>query len=144
MDNRVFNVNGRGKDMLIETIRLALWQEHGCYGDSHMPTDLAAKGYMISDVHGLILLWHVSQNDSAQVQFLVPHTPEMLGELAYEWLHGAQAKNCLPHLTGWDADCDHDGSNVMGWRAYCEDWGHVDHINAAVIAIKPSFLWYGK
>ena len=58
------------------------------------------------------------------------------------WLASDEAKQTVKE--GWDRDLDHDGSNGPGWRVYCEDWGHVATYSAAICAVKPVWLWYGK
>lgn len=124
--------------MLADTLRLAMWQQRGCYEDSR---DNRAEGYRISPTHGLILLWHVPR-DHGGTRFIAPLGPDALAETITEWLQTEEARS-VP-LTDWDRDCDHDGHNGDGWRVYCEDWGHVDHDPYSIVAIKRVHLWYGK
>ena len=39
---------------------------------------------------------------------------------------------------------DHDGDNSRGWRIYNEDWGHVDGLYQAFLAIAPAWAMHGK
>lgn len=139
MDNRVFNVNGSGKKMLADVLRLALFQSGGCYEKSVFGERKAA-GWTFSEEKGLILLWHVDK--STGNAFIAPLGPEALAEMVYEWLSSEQATSV--QLTDWDKDLDHDGHNSEGWRVYCEDWGHVGNNSYAIVAITPAYMWHGK
>lgn len=132
MDNRVFNVNGRTKEQLKLTLQLALHDEYG--------KDKTVSGWRTTQDHGLILLWHVSSKD--HVKFPVELNYEQLVEIVWSWLKSDDAKKVKQ--TGWDVDSPHDGHNNIGWRVYCEDWGHVADDHYAIVAIKPAYLWYGK
>lgn len=138
MDNRVFNVNGKGREMLADTLRLALFQQGGCW-----PSDKERKavGYRVHPQKGLILLWTI-RPEKGDLKFIAPLGPEALAEMITEWLNTEEAA-AIP-LTSWDADCDHDGHNSKGWRVYCEDWGHVDREWGAICAVTPAFMWHGK
>jgi len=39
---------------------------------------------------------------------------------------------------------DHDGSNGMGFRLFCERWGYVGECWGAFAALQPIWAWYGK
>lgn len=45
MDNRVFDINGQGKQMLADVLRLALWQRWGCYDSEHETGKASGYGY---------------------------------------------------------------------------------------------------
>lgn len=141
MDNRVFNINGKGKEMLVDVLRLALWHYRGGYeGQRDAST---AKGYMIDPKKGLILLWVLDEHNSAHQKFLAPLGAEALAENVYAWLQTEEAK-AIP-LEGWDKDADHDGHNSRGWRVFCEDWGHVGTAGyRAIVGITPAYMWHGK
>lgn len=138
MDNRIFNVNGKGDEFLLKTLELAFLQQGGY-------TAARARGWSFTKKHGLILHWHVSEPRSSANE--VHRFP---GELT--------AVQCLPFVSAWlespeaktvetldqDSDYDHDGSNGRGWRVFCEAWGHVNNDSYAFIAIKPAYMWYGK
>lgn len=138
MDNRIFNVNGAGKEMLADTLRLALWQQRGGYADQRGGK---AEGYMVSPTHGLILMWHVSPTNGGH-KFIAPLGAEPLAEMIMEWLKTEEARSIA--LGDWEEDIDQDGHNSKGWRVYCEDWGHVDGNHYAIVAVKPVYLWHGK
>ena len=127
MDNRIFNVNGKGDDTLLATLRLAFKQE----GDR-----CTAKAYIIDPEKGMILLWH---SDGGTV-FPSPLTPEQVVPIVSAWLATKPDIKC----ESWDKDHDHDGHNSLGWRVYVEDWGHVKSIFHTICAIKPAYLWHGK
>ncbi len=133
MDNRIFNVNGDGKDWLLDAIKLAL--RH------HFRDNNKIAGYKYYRTHGLVFLWHV-EKDKGESEFPVPIDAETATNIALEWLKSKQSKE-VP-LEGWDANADHDGSNELGWRVYCEGWGHVADNHYALFAVKPAYLWYGK
>jgi hypothetical protein len=130
MDNRIFNVNGCGKDHLALTLCLAFAQDFG--SGSRM-----SKGYVIHPQKGMILLWSGSKD---AVPFPCALSAEAAAEIVWQWLSSEPGTECK----GWDADYDHDGHNSLGWRVYCEDWGHVGHNHNAIVAVKPVYLWHGK
>jgi len=134
MDNRVFNVNGKGLEMLIATLQLAFSQEG---------RNTTAKAYTIDPEKGLILLWYIPDSKTKKINpFLVPLSAEAVAVQVMEWLKTDGAwETKLDH---WDEDCDHDGHNTKGWRVYCEDWGHVGTHHNAIVAIKPAYMWHGK
>jgi hypothetical protein len=139
MDNRVFNVNGRGAKMLADTIRLAISEECLCG---------PIAGWKKDPKKGFILYWFV---DSPSVTSF-PVSKERIDSFAAlivdsleeDWAKGLLKKECEAGVEDWDYECDHDGDNHLGWRAFCEDWGHVDHDAYAFLCIKPVWLWYGK
>jgi hypothetical protein len=137
MDNRQFNINGQGKEMLQRTIRLAFEQEG---------QRTTAKAYVIDPDKGLVLLWHPVKET---MPFPAHFNADAATEFIWAWL---QSEPKMEH-TDWDADLDHDGHNSMGWRVYCEDWGHVqlgprhstkEASHYAIVAVKPAYLWHGK
>lgn len=138
MDNRIFNVNGHDKDMLAAAIHMA------CAQDSSFEYNKRQKiaGYYINPEKGLVLLWATNERDARHQKFITPLTPEAVSSMVWEWLASEEAQK-IPHGP-WDYDMDHDGHNRIGWRAYCEDWGHVGNDPYSIVAIKPVFLWYGK
>lgn len=129
MDNRIFNINGEGKEMLERALEL-VFEQSGSQ---------TCKGWKFSIEHGLILCWWASQEI---IPFPGNLTAKQCVEFAWSWLLGDQAKTVK--LTGWDADADHDGHNSEGWRVYCEDWGNVADCSSGICAIKPVYLWHGK
>jgi hypothetical protein len=133
MDNRIFNVNGRGDDMLLAALKLVFMQE----GDN-----TTCAGWEYNSVKGLVLVWSTDDSREDVHPFPVPLTAEQCFPFVRAWLDSDQAR--MVQQKGWDAKTDHDGSNGDGWRVYCEDWGHVGENHYAICAIKPVVLWFGK
>lgn len=129
MDNRLFNVNGSGVDLLLQTLKLAFMQS----GHSH------CKAWSSSHEHGLILHWHSSDKVN---KLPAPMTAEDCVSFVKNWLNTDFAKQVVP--SKWCNDMDHDGSNSLGWQVYCEDWGHVGNHSSAICGIKPAYMWHGK
>lgn len=131
MDNRLFNVNGRGEDMLRLSLRLAFLQH--C-------DNVKVKAWSQSKEHGLVLHWSDSHPDSQQ--FMAPLSADEVTPMVLAWLRSDFASNVK--LGEWCDDHDHDGTNSSGWQVYCEDWGHVGSATNTLCAIRPAFLWHGK
>jgi hypothetical protein len=129
MDNRIFNVNGTGKEALLATLKLAFDQ-----GGERT----TAKGYFIDPTKGMVLVWHCEGKEVTP--FPAPLKAETAAVVAWEWLQTEPAVECKD----WDEDFAHDGHNSAGWRVYCEDWGHVAGNRYAIVAIKPAYCWHGK
>ena len=131
MDNRIFNVNGSGEEMLLAALRLAFMQDG---------SNRRCRGWQLTK-NGLVLAWYVEGNT---VPF--PGSRGMTAEevlpVVLSWLVGDDAKGVL--MEGLDANADHDGDNSLGWRVFCEDWGHAGGCTTAICAVKPAYLWYGK
>jgi hypothetical protein len=137
MNNRIFNINGRGQKMLADVLDLAMFHQHGCYEGN---TQLTASGYKFSRDKGLILLWHADTPGTHK--FIAPLGAEALATTIMEWLKTEEASSVK--LGDWEMNLDHDGHNSLGWRVYCEDWGHVGGEHYAIAAVKPCYLWHGK
>jgi hypothetical protein len=131
-DNKVFNVNGRGLEMLRTALKLA-YAQHG--------DNTTAKAWRFVPTHGFVLLWWVSPGDGSNA-FPCPMSADGVVSMVWEWLDGADAKAMT--CEGWDADEDHDGSNSRGWRVFTGDWGQVAGNTSTICAIRPSYLWHGK
>lgn len=132
MDNRIFNVNGNGDTALLRALRLAFEQE----GDR-----TKCAGWKFEPENGIVLFWYVGDSDK-DINQLPDLTADEVFNLVSAWLRSDDAKK-VPCVE-WDADYDHDGHNSLGWRVYCEDWGHVGNHRNAICAIKPAFMWHGK
>jgi hypothetical protein len=130
MDNRIFNVNGQREDHLQSALQLAF----------NIRWNAKAVAFKVVPEKGLVFYWH--HDPSSTIPLLPGTTTDMLAKVAMEWLKSEEAKS-MP-MDGWDADKDHDGHNSLGWRVYCEDWGHVGSSPYAIVAVKPAYLWYGK
>lgn len=129
-DNRVFNVNGQGRDRLTETIGLAF---------NLSGVDQTCTGYAQTNEHGLILLaWPEKDCVCLPTEF----DAILTSDICWSWLNSEKSKDIV--LNGWDIDSDHDGHNTEGWRVYLEDWGHVGEYRSAICAVRPAFMWHGK
>jgi hypothetical protein len=129
VNNRIFNVNGRGSTELEHVLQLAFNQCH---------PNTRATHYLTHPQKGMILL---SYGDKNAHPFPAPLTAQTAASQVWNWLQSNPECECI----GWDKGIDDsDVTTKIGWRVYCEDWGHVDHNHAAIIAIKPAWLWYGK
>lgn len=134
MDNRIFNINGKGESMLLRVLELACIQN----GGPEHPSKI--KGWKVTDEDGMILYWHPENvtplpGDGVTAKEFMP--------IVWSWLSNDKEKVKIK-LTSWDRDADHDGHNGQGWRVYCGDWGHVGGSSYAICAVKPVYLWYGK
>lgn len=121
-DNRMFNVNGRTDEMLEATLRLALGE-------------WPVRSYKISDKSGMLL---GSGDGEGWVKFPVPLDAKQVFPIVKAYLDSEPQVE----FEQWERNADHDGHNEMGWRVYCEDWGHVEAVDCT--AVKPCWLWYGK
>lgn len=130
MDNRIFNVNGSGTDMLRKTLALAFMQEGA---------RTTCKAWRQSEEHGLILLWSAPEGSN---HLPAPLYSDQCVDLVENWLKGDFAKSV--QLSDFCENLDHDGSNSDGWQVYCENWGHVGDEHYSICAIKPAFMWHGK
>lgn len=129
-DNKIFNVNGRGLDRLIQAFELV----------EENKTRMGFRGCLIDKDIGLI--WVRMACDGATM-YPVPLTPRQAAEISFTWLSSKEAQS-VP-CTGLDANYDHDGHNELGWRAFVGEWGRVGTAGiATLIAVKPAYLWYGK
>lgn len=131
MDNRIFNVNGTGLELLQKTLELVFMQE----GSS-----TTCKAWKSTEEHGLILLWSSSSKDCTP--FPVPLDAGQCASMADHWLKTVFDDSVK--MSHFCEDIDHDGSNEEGWQVYCESWGHVGGEHAAICGIKPAYMWHGK
>jgi hypothetical protein len=106
-----------------------------------MDKPATAKGWVIHKKYGLIFLWATSDRKDAN-KFPVALSAKSAAKMAFEWLVSDEAKQieCVDE----DADCDHDGSNSLGWRVFVGEWGHVGNETYSICAVKPAYLWHGK
>ena len=131
-DNRQFNVNGCGLDFLRKTLELAFIQRGS-----------KASHWSISKTSGFVLHW--CKSDATNIdysKFPSDINFPIAADIIWEWLNTKEAKET--ELKDWDCNADHDGDNTLGWRVFCEDWGHVDGGWSAICAVKPAYLWHGK
>lgn len=132
MDNRIFNINGKGSELLLKALELAFFR-----GDSDKPT--TCKSWRQCEENGLILLWWKSDNAN---NFPAALSAIDCLPIVEQWLKSDFAKTVKP--SKWCNDLDHDGHNSVGWQVYVGDWGHVGPETAVICAIKPSYIWHGK
>ena len=131
MDNKLFNVNGEGDEMLTKAIELAFLQ---C--DERTTCD----AWIQSKEHGLILMKWKTEGSNELPSSL---TSKEVMPIVLSWLKGEFAKDVIK--SEWCDYCDHDGSNGDGWQVYTDDWGCVgEAAGATICAIKPAIMWYGK
>lgn len=135
MDNRLFNVNGRGEQVLLKTLELAFSHEGW-----NKPT--TCSGWQQTKENGLILCWCASENTEGVIAF--PSSLSAIECLPFvtSWLKSDFAKTV--EFGKWCNNYDHDGHNVEGWQVYCEDWGHVGGQHYSICAIRLAHLWMGK
>lgn len=141
-DNRVFNVNGRGVDMLEKALALVSCNGSSASfsGETYDSDPTTIIGSIVDPNCGLIWLW--AECDGC-VKYPVPLTVRQAAEISFAWLETKEAK--AMKCDDWDADDDHDGDNTRGWRVYCEDWGHVGIADwKAICAVRSAYLWHGK
>lgn len=128
MDNRIFNINGKGREMLERTLDLALVQAN----------KRGFASWIVDPERGLVLCWL----DKAGTPFLGQVGASAVAEMVMEWLKTDKATAVPPGRM-----CEnhhHDGSNSAGWQVYCEDWGYVGANEYAICAVRPAYLWHGK
>jgi len=132
MDNRVFNVNGSGTDLLLMALKLAFSQEG--YGEK------TAVSWAQTEEHGLILCWTEGEELNSLPASL---SAEQCLPMVETWLKSEFA-NCV-QMSKWCGNADHDGHNSDGWQVYVENWGHVGVAGyRAICGIKPAYMWHGK
>lgn len=134
-DNRIFNVNGEDDEHLEIAIKLAFHIQ-----SNYNEKGATAKGYVVMPTKGLVFLWHTTPN---AVAFPEPIYADEAYTFAKQWLASRDAKQ-IELNERWEGDCDHDGSNDIGWRVYVEDWGHVGSNSYTICAVKPCYVWHGK
>ena len=81
MDNRIFNVNGSGLEMLTQALELAFLQE-----------DIEARGYTIDPAKGLILVQYLSNGEKTEHSFMTPLDAKAVTPLVFAWLESDDAK----------------------------------------------------
>lgn len=131
MDNRVFNVNGSGDEMLLQVLKIAFMQAG---------RNTYAKAWLQTEEHGLVLCWVDSENLNTLPGAM---TAEECMPMVKGWLSGEFAKSVKP--AEWCEDVDHDGNNPDGWQVYVEGWGKVGPADyRAICGVRPAFMWHGK
>ena len=131
-DNKQFNVNGDSEEMLGRALALAF--EQSGIGTTK------ARAWKLDEEHGLILVRTLITKGTP---FPCPMDAKAVLPTVMSFLQ-EQNENPTVECKDWDANADHDGSNSLGWRVYCGDWGHVGESRYAICAVKPAYLWHGK
>lgn len=81
----------------------------------------------------LILFWDGTDN-SAMTSLPAPLGTNGTADLVLNWLQHAD----------YGPEPDHDGSNGRGFHIWCDDWGRVEEMWQAFVAIEPEWAMYGK
>jgi hypothetical protein len=130
MDNRLFNVNGSGRDALLAALRLA-FQQNGL---------LKAKGWEQTKENGLIICW------TGDADNIIPFPSDLDADACLpfiqNWLQGKFSADV--EYSEWCDNFDHDGHNSEGWQVYVDECGHVGANRYAICAIKRAYCWHGK
>ena len=143
-DNKIFDINGHGTDMLINALWLAFKQgEYTCVG------------YSQSTQYGLILYWkkpntklleHVFLPKTALISFcaLDPALDAIqCTSIVTAWLEVGTFADIVK-LNKWEIKADINGTTSLGWRIYKDDWGNVGNETSAICAVKKVWLWHGN
>ena len=154
-DNPVFNVNGRSLGMLERAIALACEQHSGA--DETTPLDLRPGKPGARKMESEIAAWAEGRGGlyfcclpcKKSPPFSAPITTTQAAFMAWAWL---QRPHPEIEFKGWDANADHDGDNVAGWRVYRGQWGlfpededgKEPYPDFFIMAIRPVYLWLGK
>ena len=128
-DNRVLNVNGESDEQLRLALQFAFMDQYRAR---------SCKGWEVIPSKGLVLYEYHSDSNKNVQQFPGKLTAEEVFPIVKKWLESEEA-GVIPH-SDWDRNMSHDGSNIMGWRLYLEDWGHIDGNWGALCCIKPAYL----
>jgi hypothetical protein len=138
-DNKIFNINGKGKEMLDVTLQLAIYQDWGPLRGALR--GMQFTGWRFDPEAGLVLTTYDTPGKDYNV-FVTPLSTEQTAEFVINQITRPEYKD-IP-LGQWEDDADHDGHNSRGWRAYMGDWGQIGGDWRSLIAIKPVYLWHGK
>jgi hypothetical protein len=125
VDNRVFNINGHGNELLEKVLELAFHGDFSTY---------KCESWQQTKEDGLIL--YRSSGERNYNHLPAPLSAKECLPMVVAWLDGAFAKTVVP-----DHRCrkiDFDGSLKVGWEV------HLDSNYLVICAIRPAFLWYGK
>lgn len=131
MDNRIFNVNGSGDEMLKLTLSLVFLQRD---------KNATCTGWKQTKEHGLILFW--SNDDPTTDKFPSPLNAEGMFPIVKSWLSCDFAKTVT--LSEYCNNLRHDGHNTHGWQVYCSNWGNIGDHTYTICGIKPAYMWHGK
>lgn len=93
-----------------------------------------AERYKIDSEKGLILSWGGAESGYEKLVYKMDL--EATKEFVWNWVRSADYvdKSC------WDSEVD----RKKGFRVYNEAWGHIGSDHYAFVAIKPTFMLYGK
>lgn len=133
-DNRILNMNGQSDEQLKLALKFAFRDQYD--------RENTCKAWEVKPDKGLVLYQYHSDSNKNVQKLPAPMSADDVFTLVKNWLTTDEA-SAIPH-EDWDRDIDHDGDNIVGWRMYLEDWGHVGGDWGALCCIKPAYLWLGK
>lgn len=119
-DNVEFRVNGAGATRLAQALGLALGSNK-------------VERYAIHPTKGFILYWTPPETPTTTFPFKM--AAPQIAEFIHEW---------LKQSADYGSEPDIDGSCERGWTVYTESWGHVNEQWEAFLAVKPTWILYGK
>lgn len=150
MDNRIINIQSEGQSSFNMAMNLLIEGSPGKRMEAfavlpsleerctHNPSRTNVQG---KSSNTLVLFWSRPSN-SVWTPFVQNLRLKLRGiqEYAWEWLV-AQDEKREEYL----GDNVFDGSlGKEGFKAFCEEWGHVGEERRAFAAIRPMWAWYGK
>lgn len=112
-DNRILNINGESDAQLLLALQFAFRDQYD--------TPNTCDGWKVIPAKGLVLYQYYSDHLKNVQQFPVKLSADEVFPIVKKWLASDDAKK-IPH-ENWDVNMSHDGSNIVGWRMYLEDWG---------------------
>lgn len=124
MDNFKVNIYAEGKDTL--QVALSLFDRRKTIG---------WQVKIVNKRPRLILFWSTSSVALGVITPL-PAPLDTAGAADFVW-------NWLQHAD-YGPEPDHDGDNGKGFHVWCDDWGHVEELWQAFVAIEPEWAMYGK
>lgn len=147
MDNRKLHFVGKTREQLNKALDLFLSNEYG--------SSTSIIGYYINPENGFVLC-HSMYRSNADPE-ITPFTNRLgvqtpinnidLTNVLWEWITNVNY-NDFVYLEFESKFEDSDVSFDKGWSLYSNKWGHINngiHMHhGAVLAFKPTWLWYGK
>jgi len=132
VDNRTIDFTGQGRRDLEAALRL-MWGEPDKGGVQHYTVISKEPRRGSEPVPTLVLLrWSEGSCQSLPFRMDLEETIVFVnGWLNQKGLDYGQQPS-------------HDGNSKKGFRMFTEDWGHVNKLTAAFVAIQPAWAVYGK
>ena len=141
MDNFRIDVTSKGVPALVQVLKLVETNEHklrvvGFRLEKGVFDTGANRGQTVL-TERLILYKHRPEAPlPGYTPLPAPIGLDMAAAMVVSWLESED--------TQYGPELDHDGSNSRGWRAYNEDWGHIEDEWEAFLAVEPHWAWHGK